>query len=116
MLLGIFTLIFCDPLTPIVLWVPVIYFAAFTFTLDMAFACSALSVFYRDVLYIVQPVIPVLFWLSPIFYHLAQVKLNLARLRIIRILLTQWSVLSMRFETGCSGAMHRTASLSALPS
>ena len=77
--LGVFVLIFQVPIHATVLWVPVIYLVEVMFIMGMAFACSALNVFYRDILYLVQSSLTVMFWLTPIFYDLAQVKLNLPR-------------------------------------
>ncbi|HMP90455.1 MAG TPA: ABC transporter permease [Kiritimatiellia bacterium] len=78
-LLTVFVLAFRVPLHFTILWVPLIYLVLLTFIMGMAFACSALNVFYRDILYLVQSSLTVMFWLTPIFYDLAQVKLNLPR-------------------------------------
>jgi len=78
-LLMAFVLLFKVPLHATILLVPVVFMVEVLFILGMAFACSALSVFYRDMLYIVQSALSVMFWLTPIFYDLAQVKLNLPK-------------------------------------
>jgi len=79
LLLAVFVAAYSVPIHGTILWVPLIYLVELLFILGMSFACSALNVFYRDILYIVQSSLTVMFWLTPIFYDLAQVKLNLPR-------------------------------------
>lgn len=79
LLVGVFLLIFQVPPRATWLWVPVIYAVQLVFILGMSLSCSALNVFYRDILYVVQSVLTMLFWLTPVFYDLSQVKLNLPR-------------------------------------
>lgn len=50
------------------LWVPVILFTQLIFTLGLVFLLSALAVFYRDVLMILEVVMTAWFFLTPVFY------------------------------------------------
>jgi ABC-type polysaccharide/polyol phosphate export permease len=76
-LIGVFLAVFRIP--PRATWflVPCYFFVEFLFITGAALVCSALNVFYRDILYIVQSLLAVFFWLTPVFYDLPQVKLNL---------------------------------------
>lgn len=76
-LVGVFLAVFQIP--PRAAWflVPGYFLVEFLFVAGAALACSALNVFYRDILYIVQSLLAVAFWLTPVFYDLPQVRLNL---------------------------------------
>lgn len=78
-LLFTFVLIFSVPFAWTWLWIIPAYFILFVYILGVSFAASALAVTYRDILYVVESGLKVLFWLTPIFYDLAQVRLNLPR-------------------------------------
>jgi len=78
-LLLVFLLLFRVPPRTAWLLVPALFAAEMVFIMGAAMLCSALNVFYRDILYLVQSLLTVLFWLTPIFYDLKQVKLNLPR-------------------------------------
>jgi ABC-type polysaccharide/polyol phosphate export permease len=76
-LVGVFLGVFRIPPRAAWLLVPCYFFVEFLFITGAALACSALNVFYRDILYIVQSLLTVFFWLTPVFYDLPQVKMNL---------------------------------------
>lgn len=78
-LLMFFVLAFSVPFAWTWFWIVPVYFIMLLFILGLSFACSALNVVYRDMLYVVESALKVSFWLTPIFYDLAQVKLNLPR-------------------------------------
>lgn len=60
------------------LWSIPILLVLLIFMAGLAFACAALHVVYRDMLYVVESALKVLFWLTPVFYDLHQVKVNLS--------------------------------------
>ena len=76
-LLGLFLAIFAVPLSWHAVWLVPVYLSEILFLLGAAFFCSALNVYYRDTLYLVQSAITILFWFTPIFYALPMVKQNL---------------------------------------
>lgn len=67
------------PVTLMYLWIPVILLVELTFILGMALICSVLDVYFRDTQYIVQSVLTVLFWFTPIFYPASMANENLPR-------------------------------------
>ncbi len=99
-LLAVFVVIFSVPFHMTWLWVPVIYVVMTVFVIGLGFGCSALNVKYRDVLYVVDSALKVVFWLTPIFYDLGQVKLNLPR--------PLYYVYLLNPMAGCIDAMRRT--------
>lgn len=78
-ILAAFLLFFSVPFNWTWLWIFPVVLTMLTFVMGMAFGCSALAVNYRDMLYVVESGLKISFWLTPIFYDLLQVKLNLAR-------------------------------------
>lgn len=78
-ILGTFLFVFSVPVNWTWLWIFPIILTMLIFVTGMAFGCSALAVTYRDMLYVVESGLKISFWLTPIFYDLLQVKLNLAR-------------------------------------
>ena len=54
-------------------WLPLILLLQITFVCGLALLCSALDVYFRDIQYIVESAVVVLFWLAPIFYGLEEV-------------------------------------------
>ncbi len=76
-ILFMFVFIFRVPLHPSLAWFPLIYLVELVFLVGAAYLLSALNVFYRDVLYLVQSGLTVMFWFTPIFYALPMVRTNL---------------------------------------
>jgi ABC-type polysaccharide/polyol phosphate export permease len=58
-------------------WIPVLLVVELGVVLGFAFILSALNVYYRDTLYLVQSGLTILFWFTPIFYPLSVVKTSL---------------------------------------
>jgi ABC-type polysaccharide/polyol phosphate export permease len=56
------------------LWYPLAFVVQFAFTLGVGLLCATLCVLFRDTLYLVQSILTVLFWFSPVFYALSLVK------------------------------------------
>ncbi len=50
------------------LWMPVIWAIGIVFVIGLVLLCSALDVFIRDMRYLVESMISLLFWFMPIFY------------------------------------------------
>lgn len=50
------------------LWLPVVWTIAIVFVIGLVLLCSALDVFIRDMRYLVESSISLLFWFMPIFY------------------------------------------------
>ena len=69
-LLTVFVLIFKVPIGWSYLWVFASMGVQIVFTLGLSFITSSLHVYYRDMMYIVESGLTVLFWLTPIFYAL----------------------------------------------
>ena len=78
-LLTVFVLIFQVPIGWSYLWIFVSMGVQLVFTLGLAFITSSLHVYYRDMMYIVESVLTVLFWLTPIFYPLNLIYENLPK-------------------------------------
>lgn len=78
-LLGIFVALFHLPWTWMFLWVPVILLVELVFVTGMALLFSALDVYYRDMLYIVESGLTILFWMTPVFYPITYIHENLPR-------------------------------------
>lgn len=68
LILIVFLYVFGLGLTPYVLWVPLILLTQLVFTLGLGLVLSAMTVFYRDVLMILDVVLQAWFFLSPVFY------------------------------------------------
>lgn len=68
--LVVFLYIFGIGLTIHALWVPVILLTQLIFTLGLIMLLSSLTVFYRDVLMILEVVLLAWFFLTPVFYSL----------------------------------------------
>ena len=73
-LLLIFLVIFKVPWSIHALWYPLAFVVQFVFTLGVGLLCATLCVLFRDTLYLVQSILTVLFWFSPVFYALSVVK------------------------------------------
>lgn len=72
--LALFLIISGIGFTPMLLWLPVIFAIQFIFLLGLAFLFGALSVFYRDVLMILDLASLGLFFLTPIFYPMELIQ------------------------------------------
>ena len=70
-LVAIFLLLFRVPLTAKLLLAPLIVGVLLLFVVGVGLLCSALNVVFRDTRYIVESMLTVLFWLSPVFYPLS---------------------------------------------
>lgn len=68
LVLVIFVYAFGIGLTVHALWVPFIILTQLIFTLGMTFLLSAITVFYRDILMLLQVVLQAWFFMTPIFY------------------------------------------------
>ena len=74
LLLSLFVLLFRVPITwHALVWLPAAFAILFIFTVGMCLICATLNVYFRDVLYLVQSALTVLFWFTPIFYSLSLV-------------------------------------------
>ncbi len=68
--LVVFLYIFGIGLTVHALWVPLILLTQLIFTLGLGLLLGSLTVFYRDVLMILEVVVLAWFFMTPIFYSL----------------------------------------------
>ena len=78
-LLAFFILLFRVPLAWTALWIIPIYLVELVYISGFSLIAAAANVYYRDAQYLVQSLMTVLFWFTPIFYSLATVKTNLPR-------------------------------------
>lgn len=78
-LIAIFVLAFRVPLTVKTLLAPLIVVILLTFVIGAGLLVSALNVVFRDTRYIVESLLTVLFWLSPVFYPLTIVHQKFPR-------------------------------------
>lgn len=67
-MLVIFIYVYDIGLTVHALWVPVILLAQLIFTLGLSFLLSAVTVYFRDILLILDVILTAWFFLTPIFY------------------------------------------------
>lgn len=72
-LFAVFLLLFRVPPHWTWLWLPVVIAVEMVFILGLSLVCSSLNVLYRDVHYVVQSALTILFWFTPIFYSLTLV-------------------------------------------
>jgi lipopolysaccharide transport system permease protein len=73
-LLGLFLILFQVPVTRLYLWVPLALLVEIVFILGVTLIFSALNVYFRDIEYLVQSGMVVLFWFTPIFYTMATAR------------------------------------------
>ena len=57
-----------------IVWLPFIFAIQFAFTLGLSLLCASLNVYYRDVAYMVDVVLTLGFYATPIFYPLTYVQ------------------------------------------
>ncbi|GMV95225.1 MAG: transport permease protein [Candidatus Hydrogenedentota bacterium] len=57
-----------------IVWLPIVFAVQFTLVLGLALLCSSLNVYYRDVAYMVDVVLTLGFYATPLFYPLAFVR------------------------------------------
>jgi len=72
-LVALFLLIFRVPLTWKMLLAPGVILTLLLFVIGAGLLCAAFNVVFRDTRYIVESLLTVLFWLSPVFYSLPTV-------------------------------------------
>jgi lipopolysaccharide transport system permease protein len=75
---GIFMLVLRVPISITLMWLPVILVVEIIFITGAALICSCLNVYFRDIQYLVESALTVLFWFTPIFYSLETARANLA--------------------------------------
>jgi len=78
-LLAVFILFSGVTVTWMYLWLPVILVLELVFIIGLSLICSVLDVYFRDTQYIVQSILTVLFWFTPIFYPASLAHDNLPR-------------------------------------
>ncbi|MEM4402526.1 MAG: ABC transporter permease [Candidatus Caldarchaeum sp.] len=61
------------PWTPAIVAYPLVLLLQIVFTLGAAFFLSAMTVSYRDVKYLTEVTLMILFWMTPVIYHLSMV-------------------------------------------
>lgn len=79
-LVAVFLLVFRVPVTAKFALAPLIIGVLLLFVLGAGLLCSALYVLFRDVRYVVESLLTLLFWLSPVFYPLTIVHQKFPRL------------------------------------
>lgn len=79
-LVALFILLLGVPIKISFLWVPLILAVHLLFVIGLSLVCATLNVYFRDVLYLVQSALTILFWFTPIFYSLSMVHQKLPRL------------------------------------
>lgn len=77
-LLFLFILWFRVPMGPSYWWLVPVFATQWLAILGLSLLFSALNVFYRDVQYIVESGLRVMFWFTPIFYALRTVRIGLS--------------------------------------
>ena len=77
-LLFLFILLFKVPITPSYWWLVPAFGVQWLAILGLSLFLSAMNVFYRDIQYIVESGLRVMFWFTPIFYALRTVRISLS--------------------------------------
>lgn len=106
-LVAVFILVFRVPLGWTCLWVPVILFIELLFVLGAGMLCAALNVYFKDIRYIVESTLTVMFWLSPVFYSLQRVHDTFPR--------WLYAIYIMNPLAGCIDALRKTILYNADP-
>lgn len=78
-LLVFFILLLRVPVTTTSLWLLVALAVELLFILGLSLITSTLNVYFRDVQYVVQSMLTILFWFTPVFYALGNAHQNLSR-------------------------------------
>ncbi len=78
-LVALFIVILRVPITLHYLWLVPIFFVQIAYMTGFSLICCTLNVYFRDVLYVVQSALTLLFWFTPVFYSLTMVHENLPR-------------------------------------
>ncbi len=76
-LVALFMVVLRVPISPTFLWLPLILVIEIVFVTGAAFVCACLNVYFKDIRYLVESTMTVLFWLTPIFYSLQIAHQNL---------------------------------------
>ena len=76
-LLVVFIFVFRVPVTFNYLWIVPAYLVELLFILGVSLFTAALNVYYRDMQYLVESILTVMFWLTPIFYPVGTIAENL---------------------------------------
>jgi len=106
-LVAVFVLIFQVPITVKFLLIPVIYGVLLMFVVGVGLLCSAFNVVFRDMRYLVESALTVMFWLSPVFYTLPIVHKSFPRWLFALYLLNPLA--------GCIDALRRVVLENKLP-
>lgn len=80
LILVVFMLAQRVPITSHYVWLPLIFLIELAFCTGMSLILSLFNVYYRDMLYLVQSGVTILFWFTPVFYSLTTVHQNLPKL------------------------------------
>lgn len=92
--------IFTDGLWGILLILPFLMFLQIFFTIGLAFICSAFSVFFRDILQVVQILVSIWVYVTPIFYETSMLPAWAADLMLINPLFPLISMYHSLFIKG----------------
>jgi lipopolysaccharide transport system permease protein len=80
LLLACFIVVFRVPITAKFLWLPALYLIELVFILGAALIACTLYVYFRDTKYVVDSLVTIGFWLTPVFYSLQNMHERLPRL------------------------------------
>jgi lipopolysaccharide transport system permease protein len=98
-LMMICILIFHVPVTVYFLWLPVIYLVLLAFITGVALITCAMNVYFRDMRYLVESGMTILFWLTPVFYPLDTIRKNVNA--------TVYRIYTLNPLAGCTDAARR---------
>ncbi|MBA4372459.1 MAG: hypothetical protein C0402_06310 [Thermodesulfovibrio sp.] len=98
--------IFTDGLWGILLILPFILLLQVFFTIGLAFICSAFSVFFRDILQVVQIIVSIWVYATPIFYEISMLPAWAADLMYLNPLFPFISVYHSLFIKGTLAHWH----------
>jgi len=98
--------IFTDGLWGILVILPFILLLQVFFTIGLAFICSAFSVFFRDILQVVQIIVSIWVYATPIFYETSMLPAWAANLMYINPLFPFISMYHSLFINGTIASWH----------